>query len=153
MPFFSEFLHKSICCGYSFELHRQVDAIQMGTHGICLYTEVAKQYTSCNPKSTELLDCALIGVCAVIRSYSELQIRWGIHNIFSYFSMKTCCGQGLTNPLSSCPGQVQIWLGKWFFYLTCPEKCIEYIGNIVLPSHFQDAVAKLGFVGPCVGTN
>ena len=68
MPFFSEFLYKSICCGYSFELHRQVDAIQMGTHSICLYKEVAKQYTSCNPKSTELFDCALIGVCAVIRS-------------------------------------------------------------------------------------
>ena len=68
MPFFSEFLYKSICCGYSFELHRQVDAIQMGTHSIGIYKEVAKQYTSCNPKSTELLDCALIGVCAVIRS-------------------------------------------------------------------------------------
>ena len=68
MPFFSEFLYKSICCGYSFELHRQVDAIQMGTHSICLYKEVAKQYTSCNPKSTESLDCALIGVSAVIRS-------------------------------------------------------------------------------------
>ena len=40
----------------------------MGTHSICLYKEVAKQYTSCNPKSTELLDGALIGVCAVIRS-------------------------------------------------------------------------------------
>ena len=39
----------------------------MGTHSICLYKEVAKQYTSCNPKSTELLDCVLIGVCAVIR--------------------------------------------------------------------------------------
>ena len=33
--FFSDFLYKSICCGYSFELHRQVDAIQMGTHNIC----------------------------------------------------------------------------------------------------------------------
>ena len=40
----------------------------MGTHSICIYKEVAKHYTSCNPKSTELLDCALIGVCAVIRS-------------------------------------------------------------------------------------
>ena len=68
MPFFSEFHYKSICCGYPFELHRLVDAIQMGTHSICIYKEVAKQYTSCNPKSTELLDCALIGVCAVIRS-------------------------------------------------------------------------------------
>ena len=28
---FRDFLYKSICCGYTFELHRQVDAIQMGT--------------------------------------------------------------------------------------------------------------------------
>ena len=37
--FFSDFLYKSICCGYSFELHQQVDAIQMGTHNICLQKE------------------------------------------------------------------------------------------------------------------
>ena len=48
--------------------------------------------------------------------------------------------QGLTNPLPSCPGQVQILAGQVIFYFTCPEKCIEYIGNIVIPSHFQDAV-------------
>ena len=57
----SHFLYKSICCGYSFELHRQVDAIQMGTHNICLYTEVDKKYSGSNLKTTELLDCALIG--------------------------------------------------------------------------------------------
>ena len=34
MIFFSDFLYKGICCGYSFELHRQVDAIQMRTHNI-----------------------------------------------------------------------------------------------------------------------
>ena len=45
-----------------------VDAIQMGTHNICLYKETDKKYTVCNLKTTELLDCALIGVCAVIRS-------------------------------------------------------------------------------------
>ena len=67
MRFFSVLLYKSICCGYSFELHRQVDAIQMGTHSICLYTEVDKKYTGCNLKTTVLFDCALIGVCAVIR--------------------------------------------------------------------------------------
>ena len=53
---FSDFLDKSICFGYSFELHRQVDAIQMGTHNICLYKEVDKKYTSCNLKTTELAD-------------------------------------------------------------------------------------------------
>ena len=69
MRFFSsDFLYKGICCEYSFELHRQVDAIQISTYNICLYKEVDKKYTSCNLKTTELLDCALIGVCALIRS-------------------------------------------------------------------------------------
>ena len=39
----------------------------MGTHNICHYKEVGKKYSGCNLKTTELLDCALIGVCAVIR--------------------------------------------------------------------------------------
>ena len=40
----------------------------MGTHNICLHKEVDKKYTGCNLKTTELLDCALMGICAVIRS-------------------------------------------------------------------------------------
>ena len=74
MGFLSDFLYKSKCCGYTFELHRQVDAIQMGIHNICLYKEVDKKYTGCNLKTTELLDRALIGVCAVIRSNMVLII-------------------------------------------------------------------------------
>ena len=35
----------------------------MGTHKICLYKEVDKKYLK-----KRLFDCALIGVCAVIRS-------------------------------------------------------------------------------------
>ena len=66
--FFSYCLYKSICCRYSFELHRQVDAIQMGTHTIGIYKEEDKKYTGCNLKTWELLDCALIGICAVIWS-------------------------------------------------------------------------------------
>ena len=46
----------------------QVDAIQMGTHNICLYKEEDKKYAGSNLNTTELLDCALIGVCAVIWS-------------------------------------------------------------------------------------
>ena len=34
MQIFSDFLYKGICFGYSFELHRQVDAIQIITHNI-----------------------------------------------------------------------------------------------------------------------
>ena len=49
--FFSDFLCKSICCGYPFELHRQVNAIQMGNHNICLYKEEDKKYTGCNLKT------------------------------------------------------------------------------------------------------
>ena len=66
--FFSDFLYKSICCGYSFELHQQVDTIQMGTHSICLYKAVDKKYIGCNLKTRELLDSALIFACVVIRS-------------------------------------------------------------------------------------
>ena len=57
--FFSDFLYKGICCGFSFELHRQVDAIQM--------RKVHKKYIGCNLKTTEFHECALIEVCAVIR--------------------------------------------------------------------------------------
>ena len=73
--FFSDILSKSICrCNC-----QQVDAIQMGTHNISLYKEVDKKYTGCNLKTTELLDCALIGVCAVIRSNTVDQI-WYVDN-------------------------------------------------------------------------
>ena len=53
---FSDLLYKSKCCGYSFELHRLFDAIQMGTHNILIYKEVDKKYTGCNLKTSELLD-------------------------------------------------------------------------------------------------
>ena len=46
-------------------MHQQVDAIQMGTHNMCVF-EVDKKYSKL--KTIELLDCALIGVCVVIRS-------------------------------------------------------------------------------------
>ena len=82
--FFSDFLNKSICCGYSFELHRQVDAIQMGTHNIYLYKDVYKNYTGCNLKTTELLDCALIGVCALIRSNMVYLVHNRVLNIFPF---------------------------------------------------------------------
>ena len=40
----------------------------MGTYNICIYKVLDKKYIGCNLKTTESLDCALIGVCAVIRS-------------------------------------------------------------------------------------
>ena len=69
---------------YAFELHQQVDvdAIQMGTHNICLYKEVDKNYSSCNLKITELLDCALIGACAVIRLNKVAKYSDGQFNLY-----------------------------------------------------------------------
>ena len=72
--FFSS-LYKDICCMHPFKLHRPVDAIQKGTHNICLYKETDKKYTGCNLKITKLLDCALIGVSAVIRSNTVLRLE------------------------------------------------------------------------------
>ena len=60
--FFLIFFIKIIYCGYAFEFHQQIDAIQIGTHNTYLYKEVDKKYTGCDLKTTELLDCALIGV-------------------------------------------------------------------------------------------
>ena len=48
----------------------------MRTHNICLYKKVNKKYTGCN-KTTEFHECALIGVCAVIRSNTVSKI-WHI---------------------------------------------------------------------------
>ena len=36
-------LYKSICCGYSFELPQQVEAIQMHTYSKCFYKDIQKQ--------------------------------------------------------------------------------------------------------------
>ena len=58
----------SICCWYSFELPRLVEAIQMCTNNICLYEEVDKSNLGCNLKSKKLIDCGLTGLCMVIRS-------------------------------------------------------------------------------------
>ena len=62
----SDFLYKNICYGYSFELPRLVEAIQMSSHNRCFYKEVDK--STLTIKATYLLYCALMGACAVIRS-------------------------------------------------------------------------------------
>ena len=85
----------------------QFNAIQMSTHNICLYKEVKKKYTGCNLKTTEFLDCALIGVCAVIRSnmyficahfYTlHLKMNWGtaFHTRLHVHPVKTWISQGI----------------------------------------------------------
>ena len=50
---FSDFLYESTCCGYSFELPRQVEEIQTSTHTICFYKEV-------NKSTLRLLNCLTV---------------------------------------------------------------------------------------------
>ena len=56
----------------------------MSTHNICFYEVVDKKYTGYNLKTTELLDCALIGVCEVIRSNT-------VYTIFPCVYFSTWC--------------------------------------------------------------
>ena len=140
---FSDFLSKSICCECSFELHRQVDAIQMGTHNICLYKEVDKKYTACNLKTTELLDCVLKGVCVVIRlnmvvyikkfiKHWNLFIRRFIRSNFRYIRQfkvdpkSVISKQKCIDYIEKIPQTVNfiynpyIWVKKWPFLLYNP---------------------------------
>ena len=78
----SDFLYESIICWrYSSELHRDVNAIQMVTHNICLYKEVDKKYTGCYLKTTELLDCVLKG--NMCHNYVEYGISSLKHVLYS----------------------------------------------------------------------
>ena len=60
----------------------------MSTHNICLYKEVKKKYIGCNLKTTEFLDCALIGVCAVIRSNTVIFFYTALDRHFFHQSEK-----------------------------------------------------------------
>ena len=62
----------------------------MGTHNICLYKEVDKKYTGYNLKTMELLDCALIGVCAVIRSNTVVRIAKIWLKTYYSWNLKAC---------------------------------------------------------------
>ena len=66
----------------------------MGTHNICFYKEVDKKYTGCNLKTMELLNCALIGICAVIRSSMVLfkeNMPQSLHNTVAGIQSKELC--------------------------------------------------------------
>ena len=63
----------------------------MTTHNICLHKEVKKKYTGYNLKTTEFLDCALIGVCAVIRSNTVFDDVY-VTSFFDFLYKSICCG-------------------------------------------------------------
>ena len=69
--FFLIFFIKA-CYGYSFELHRQVDAIQMGTH-----MSVQRSRQKVHWLLSEDWNClTVIGVCAVIWGWKHM--LWGL---------------------------------------------------------------------------
>ena len=45
----SDFLYKGICCGYSFELHKQVNAIQMSSHNRPASVAQLDVHSDCRP--------------------------------------------------------------------------------------------------------
>ena len=56
----------------------------MGTHNICFYhayQEVGEKYTGCNLKTKKFFDCALIGLCVVIRSNTISSVS-RLHSLF-----------------------------------------------------------------------
>ena len=61
----------------------------MGTHNICHYKEVDRKYTGCNLKTTGLLDCALIEVCAVIRSNTVIRKILILHILKTTVSLQS----------------------------------------------------------------
>ena len=68
--FFLIFFIKPYVFGYSFE----VDAILKGTTTYAFIKKLIK-IQCCNLKTTELLDCAFIRACAVIRSNTVFQSK------------------------------------------------------------------------------
>ena len=62
----------------------------MSNHNICLYKEVKKKCTGCNLKTMEFLDCALIGVCAVIRSNTVITSLLKAGFLLLFFSAHVC---------------------------------------------------------------
>ena len=67
--------YKIICCWYSFELPRHVEAIQMSTNNICFCkVEDKSTLVVISQKTTKLFDCALIGACAVIKANTVVLI-------------------------------------------------------------------------------
>ena len=90
------------------------DAIQMSTHNICLYEEVDKKYTGCNLKITELLDCALIGVCAVIRSNTVVNSVYGIYPKYSDRQVKA---NGIDSDQTSQSTDQALWRPWWLSWM------------------------------------
>ena len=67
VPFFLIFFTKAYVVGTYLNCIDKLMQFKWVPTTYAAYEEVDKKYTGCNLKTMELLDCALIGVCVVIR--------------------------------------------------------------------------------------
>ena len=63
--------YEDICCGYLFELHRPVNAIQMNIINICLYKENQKKHKTSHKHHLMLLTAK--------GPFCVVHIRWRLH--------------------------------------------------------------------------
>ena len=115
--------------------------VQMSTHNICLYKEVKKKNTGCNLKTTEFLDRALIGICAVIRLNKVITKQTHIwnhrrtkKNYDRGTSLEWPVGKlaGGSNQFYSCETSPKKWKQQTRFYWVCPYKVLD---NATLHTH------------------
>ena len=102
---------------------------------------------------TQMPDSVIIQMRCFVAFASN--IHWVCRNYYEYPH------QGLTNPLPSCPGQVQILAGQVIFLFHLPRKMYRIYREYCNSKSFSRCCwilgkwLKLGFVRPCTcfGTN
>ena len=128
-----------ICCAYAFELHWQVNEIQMGTNNICLYKEVDKRDTSCNLKNMELLDCVGLYESKFL-PFKEDLFSEGRQNSFTRAGSqkqlyKSCLPSNCINSFNHFHNSLkQVWYG---------ERCLNIYG-ISGPEGRQNSFTRAG---------
>ena len=102
----------------------------MSTHNIYLCKKVERKYTCRDLKTTELLDCALIGVCAVIR----LNMVGPVYRIYLKYS-------DTSTPNHICS---KIWTSTIYYLMLCLN-IAGWMANSVDPDEMpHSAVSHLG---------
>ena len=116
----------------------------MSTHNICFYKEVKKKYTGCNLKTTEFLDCALIGVCAVIRSNTVLVLHSALIGVCAVIRSNTVL------VLHSLPFQFDVLDEPVLvvLILTLPSPQAGTAPRVRLPMHIYICMPKFQVCNP-----
>ena len=68
---FCQLLYTGICCGYPFELHRLVDAIQMSTYNICFYKGIYCRYPFELHRLVNAIQMSTYNICFYKEKYEK----------------------------------------------------------------------------------